>query len=224
MSKNPTARPGRYPPAAPGAGGVSSGVADIVNLVNDASVRASAATPVTPRADPPIRGSATFVPLKLPRERRPGWATLFALATAAGLAAIGLGAWVVIDAELGSGNDARARETALESTVAVLASPRAVRVPLAAAARRLVLVVGERNEGVLLIRGLGRAAQGRTYQAWVQRRPSATPLSAGLFDGSEGVVRLTRPVTAGATVSVTVEGRGGANTPSRVPRLTAVVP
>jgi hypothetical protein len=203
---------------------VSSGAADIVNVVNDASVRASTATPVPANVEAPIRGSTAFAPLKLPRERRPGWATLFALATAAGLAAIGLGAWVLVDAELGSGPGAGARETALESAVAVLGSPRAVRVPLAASARRLVLVVGERNEGVLLVRGLGRADEGRTYQAWVQQRRSATPLSAGLFDGSDGVVPLTRPVTPGATVSVTVEDGGGAITPSRIARLAAVVP
>ena len=124
----------------------------------------------------------------------------------------------------GQDPNASARETALEATVAVLASSRAVRVPLAASAKRLVLVVGERNEGVLLVRGLGRADEGRTYQAWVQQRRSATPLSAGLFDGSDGVVSLNRPVTPGATVSVTVEGKTGATTPSRIPRLTAVVP
>ena len=114
-----------------------------------------------------------------------------------------------------------ARETALESSVAVLASPRAVRVPLTASARRLVLVVGDRNEAVLLVRGLGRAVDGRAYQAWVKRPGSARQLPAGLFDGADGVVRLTRPVLPGATVSVTVEDADGASLPSRIPRLTA---
>ena len=200
--------------------GASSGPVDIVHDVKDASIGAPVAAP----SDQPLRGSATFASLTLPRERRPGWATLFALAVAAGLAALGLGCWVLIDAERGPGSAATARESALESTVAVLASPRAVRVPLAASAKRLVLVVAERSKAVLLVRGLGHAVAGRTYQAWIQHPRSGTLLPAGLFDGSDGAVLLTGSVRPGSTVSVTVEDAGGAAKPSRIPRLTAVVP
>ena len=72
-----------------------------------------------------------------------------------------------------------------------------------------------------MVRGLGRAVDGRTYQAWVKRPGSATQFPAGLFDGADGVVRLTQPVTPGSTVSVTVEDADGAIQPSHIPRLTA---
>ena len=205
--------------------GCRQAAVDILDEVQERPpARVSGASHIGAHNDAAGLGSVVFAPLTLPREPRPGWATLAALAIVAGLAAVGLGGWALVAAEAGSsGAGTTARETALESTVAVLASPRAVHVPLTASAHRLVLVVGDRNEAVLLVRGLGRAVDGRTYQAWVQRPGSATLLPAGLFDGSDGVVRLIQPVTPGATVSVTVEDAGGASVPSRIPRLTAVL-
>ena len=155
----------------------------------------SAAAHAAARNDAPRATPVAFTPVTLSTGPRPGWATLAALAVVAGLAAVGLGAWALVTAGTGSSSaGVTARETALESSVAVLASPRAVRVPLTASARRLVLVVGDRNEAVLLVRGLGRAVDGRAYQAWVKRPGSARQLPAGLFDGADGVVRLTQPV------------------------------
>jgi hypothetical protein len=49
-------------------------------------------------------------------------------------------------------------------------------------------------------------------------------VSAGLFDGSEQFVPLTRPVDRGAQVSVTLEDDGGVGMPSKAPRLYAVRP
>jgi hypothetical protein len=203
---------------------VSSGGPDILGRVQERSPTVSAAAPAAARNDVPRAGPAGFAPVTLSAGPRPSWATLAALAVAAGLAAVGLGAWALVTAATGSSSgEVTARETALESSVAVLASPRAVRVPLAASARRLVLVVGDRNDAVLVVRGLGRAIDGRAYQAWVKQPGSATQVPAGLFDGADGVVRLTQPVLPGTTVSVTLEDADGATQPSRTPRLTAVL-
>ena len=199
---------------------VSSGGPDILGRVQERSPTVSAAAPAAARNDVPRAGPAGFAPVTLSAGPRPSWATLAALAVVAGLAAVGLGAWALVTAATGSSSG---EVTALESSVAVLASPRAVRVPLAASARRLVLVVGDRNDAVLVVRGLGRAIDGRAYQAWVKQPGSATQVPAGLFDGADGVVRLTQPVLPGTTVSVTLEDAHGATQPSRTPRLTAVL-
>ena len=229
MGRNPTARCGCCIDGASGRrregarrDRVSSGGPDILGRVQERSPAVSTAAHAAARNDAPRSNPVGFAPVTLSTGPRPGWATLAALAVAAGLGAVGLGAWALVPAATGSSSaGVTARETALESSVAVLASPRAVRVPLTASARRLVLVVGDRNEAVLLVRGLGRAVDGRAYQAWVKRPGSARQLPAGLFDGADGVVRLTRPVLPGATVSVTVEDADGASLPSRIPRLTA---
>jgi hypothetical protein len=158
-------------------------------------------------------------PLALAPPRKPTWPTLAALAIAAGLAAIGLGAWAVLA-------DARSRSAStpgrsVEWSLGVLAESNADRYPLQKAAGRITLVATDDGRAVLTLDGLGLAPEGSTYQAWVVPPGSATPHSAGTFDGSERVVALERPVAPDALVAVTIEPVPGADRPSRPLRLTA---
>ena len=180
---------------------MSSGAPDILGRMQERSPAVSAAAHAAARNDAPRAAPVAFTPVTLSTGPRPGWATLAALAVVAGLAAVGLGAWALVTAGTGSSSaGVTARETALESSVAVLASPRAVRVPLTASARRLVLVVGDRNEAVLLVRGLGRAVDGRAYQAWVKRpgrpgncRRASSTGPTGSFGSTQTCAAAARP-------------------------------
>lgn len=181
---------------------------------------AAAPAPVT--SVDALRGVTTAMgPVNVPPARQPGWATLAALAVTTGVAAFALGGWAVLGTDASPRPVPSAREVALETSVSVLASPGATRIPMSRSARRLVLVVDGRGAAVLIVRGLGRAVDGRTYQAWITPPGTSELRPAGLFDGSDQVVPLSRPVAVGARVGVTVEDEGGAPTPSRVPRLTA---
>lgn len=72
----------------------------------------------------------------------------------------------------------------------------------------------DRGVAQLAVRGLPAAPEGKAYAVWVIEAGKA-PRPAGLFaGGGKVVVRLTRPVPAGATVSVTLERAGGAKTPT----------
>jgi anti-sigma-K factor RskA len=66
-----------------------------------------------------------------------------------------------------------------------------------------------------------KAPDGKMYDAWVIRGPSAK--SAGLFDGGDGtsVVSLSRHVPRDAVVGVTVERAGGADQPTQKPFVTS---
>src|SRR5689334_1419908 len=95
---------------------VSSGGLDILGPVQERSPAVSAASPAAVRSDAPRANPVGFAPVTISTGPRPGWATLAALAVAAGVAAVGLGAWAVVTAGTGSSGDGvTARETALES-------------------------------------------------------------------------------------------------------------
>jgi hypothetical protein len=162
------------------------------------------------------------VPVELPRERRPGWSSLTALAIASGLVAIGLGAWAIVagQRERGERQTAALGARQLDSSVAILADPSADRRPLRGSAGRIVLVSSGRR-AVLALRGLGLAPTGRTYEAWIVPPGSATPVRAGTFDGSERIVPLAHEVLPGARVGVTLEASGGVERPSHPLRLVA---
>jgi Anti-sigma-K factor rskA, C-terminal len=160
-------------------------------------------------------------PLVLAPPRKPTWPTLAALAIASGLAAGGLGAWVVL-AETRSGEEPVAPSPSVEWSLGVLAESDAARYPLSNSVGRIALVAAPDGRAVLALNGLGRAPEGSTYQAWVVPAGSATPLEAGTFDGSERVVPLARRVERNGRVAVTLEPAAGSVRPSRPLRLTAV--
>lgn len=163
---------------------------------------------------------ASLAPVELPRARRPGWPTLAALGIATGIVAIGLGAWAIVS-DSGSERAPGLEGAQLDRALAILAAPRAERVPLRGSVGRIVLVVAPDGGAALSLAGLGPAPEGREYAAWVVPPRSATPLGAGTFDGSDRVVLLTRHVAPGARVGVTLEEAGGVGRPTRPLRLVA---
>jgi anti-sigma-K factor RskA len=161
--------------------------------------------------------------LELRRERRPSAGTLVALAVVSGLTAIALGSWAFIRTERDNGSvpATRVTRTPVEQAVSLLAKPSTRRIPLAGSVGRIVLVVGPRNNGVLVLDGLGRAPVGRAYQAWVIKPKAKAPTSAALFTGGEVVVPLITRVPKGSTVAVTLEPSGGSPSPTKTPKIAS---
>jgi anti-sigma factor RsiW len=141
---------------------------------------------------------------------RPRWAYPVAAAAAvAACAAIALGVWAT---SLHGKLDRQQR------VASVLADPSAQRNALAG--DRGTLVVSADGKGVLVVKGLGPAPQGKTYEAWVSSGGSPQP--AGTIDGGpkHSVLLLERPVPSAATVLVTVERAGGSAVPTTKPFLS----
>jgi hypothetical protein len=176
------------------------------------------------RSDDPVEAMSprplALDPVELPSARRPGWPLLAALATATGLAAIGLGAWSVL-AEARSEPSA-AEDTAVARSLAVLADASAVRHPLEGAVGRIALVVTEAGDGVLALDGLGPAPAGSTYRVWLVAPGSATPVADAAFDATSPVVLLERRIPKGTRVAVTLEPARDTARPSRPLRLSTV--
>jgi hypothetical protein len=173
--------------------------------------------------DAPRLGS-TAQPVAAAAEGRSRWTTLAFLAVLAGIAAVGLGGWVLFTERDGSDPVNTAGSVAMQRAASVLADPQAQRIPLAGSVGRIVLFVAKRGDAVLMLKGLGAAPAGRTYQAWVRIPGRGQILPAGTFDGAETFVPLTEWVTPGVRVSVTLEPEGGSAKPSRKARLAAVRP
>jgi anti-sigma factor RsiW len=93
--------------------------------------------------------------------------------------------------------------------VRLLADPQAQRVALEGGAGSVV--VAPDGRAALVFRSLPPAGSGKTYEAWVVQDGAAKP--AGTFDGSTAL--LSRRVPPGATVAVTREREGGAQTPTQ---------
>jgi hypothetical protein len=169
-------------------------------------------------------GSIELGPVKLPSRRRRSGATLAALGALAGVGAIALGAWGVASNLSSDDSSSATTPAALENVpqiVSLISKPTSVRIPLQGSGQRIILVVGARGYGVLVLNGLAAPPAGKTYQAWVIR-PNKTPKSAGIFAGGTGVViPLTTPVPPGAVVAITVEKAGGAPAPTQTPKLVA---
>ena len=157
-------------------------------------------------ADPPSglrerileRAAAERTNNVVPFRRRRTTVVASAFGAVAAAAAVVVGIWATsLWREL-----ARERE-ALE----ILADPQAKPVPLRGANGRLV--VASTRDAALVLSGVGRAPEGKTYEVWVIA--GGKPVPAGLFKGELGrtVVRLRTPVPSGATVAVTIEREGG---------------
>lgn len=163
-------------------------------------------------------------PVQIPRRRGLSAATLAVIATAVGVAAIGLGAWAVI---LGVNDDPAASPASavelegVQEVVSLLSRPSTERIPLQGSEGRIILVVGARGYGVLVLDGLSPAPVGKSYQAWVIKPNAQAPESAAIFSGGDVVVPLTTPVPPGAAVAITLERAGGAAAPTQTPKLVA---
>ncbi len=85
-----------------------------------------------------------------------------------------------------------------------------------AALRGKILDAARADDGraAIVICGLGSAPSEKTYEAWVIR--GTMPQPAGLFRGGShcAPVLLTRSVSSGSTVAVTLERAGGVTKPT----------
>lgn len=190
---------------------------DILVANGDGGRSAVEAPPAThvPRPLPPLR------PLELPPQRRPSGATLAALATVAGIAAVLLGGWAFLTS---ARDEAGPQAASPAEAVRLLSRPGVERLPLRGSVGRIVLAVEGEDAGSLVLNGLGPAPDGMAYQMWVTAPGAARPTGAGLFSGTERVVSLERPVAPGATVAVTLEPAGGSPAPSRALKLVVTRP
>ena len=198
----------------------ATSAAPVVALYDENGSPTVVAHPVTAAAPP----EAAFAPVALPPKRRLSGASLAGLAAVAGVGAIALGAWGVAsslsDDSNGSGQSAVAIE-GVQQVVSLLSKPATASIPIQGSGRRIILVVGARGYGVLVLNGLGRPPVGKTYQAWVIKPNVKAPASAAVFSGKEAVVPLTTPVPPGGVVAITVEPAGGSPAPTQTPKLVA---
>ena len=148
---------------------------------------------------------------------RPRWTRAAKIATAVAAAAA-----VALAISTGSllrslDSERSARENA-DRAVAVLSDPDAQRIALQGGDG--VLVTGMRGSA-LLIRNLGDAPSGKTYEAWVIE--DGRPVAAGMFEGGgeTTVHQLDQPVPPGSQVAVTVEPDGGLDAPTGKVLLSA---
>jgi anti-sigma-K factor RskA len=153
--------------------------------------------------------------VQAPARRRTTW-ILGAAAAAAAAVAIGLGIWAApLQNDLSAERSAHSR---LAQALAIAASPGSAHVDLTGANGSLA--VAPSGRGVLVIPELEKAPAGKTYEAWVIRGSKPSP--AGLFrGGGSTVVPLSRRVSHGSVVAVTVEPKGGMPMPTTTPFITA---
>jgi anti-sigma-K factor RskA len=139
--------------------------------------------------------------IPFPRRR---WLTpMSAVAAAAAVVAVALGAWAF---SLRSDLDQTQQALDRERDVAELAaSGRSIDLPGADGR----LVVAEDGEAALLVSGLAEAPSAEEYEMWVIE--DGRPRSAGTFDVEDGraAVRLDRDVPRGSTFAVTLEPEDG---------------
>lgn len=148
---------------------------------------------------------------------------LAALVAVAACAAVGLGVWAVMRADATENNreanvaQAQAQVDEQARAIALLSQPDAQRLPVKGSNGSMVLVVGPKGDGLLIITSLRRAPVGKIYQSWVIEGKTLT--SSGLFAGGAEhlVVPLARKVPKGATVAVTLEPAGGSIGPTKAP-------
>jgi hypothetical protein len=158
------------------------------------------------------------------KTRRTSGVTLAVLGAIAGAGAIALGAWGIASSVSGDDNAKSEAPTASENVqqvVSLISKPKTATIPIEGSGRRIILVVGARGYGVLVLNNVLTPPAGKTYEAWVIKPNVKAPQPAGLFAGGTGVVRLTKPVPPGGIVAITVENAGGVPAPTQKPKLVA---
>lgn len=114
----------------------------------------------------------------------------------------------------------RATRSLPPRVLAILAERGTLRLPLSGSQGRLQIVVGHRDRAILISSNMPVAPAGKQYEVWVIDGQRVSP--AGLFVGGAGrdVVALSSHVTAGASVAVTLERRGGVAAPTSKPHFS----
>ena len=205
-------------------GGVATVLATMEGPSATAHYEGNGSPRVVPLAAPAGSTSVGTTAVQIPKRRGLSGTTLALIATGVGVAAIGLGAWAValsLDDD-GNGTTTSAIELqGVQQVVSLLSKPSTERIPLQGSSGKIVLVVGARGYGVLVLDGLSPAPAGKTYQAWVIRPNSDTPQSAAVFSARDVVVPLTTAVPPGGAVAITLEKAGGVKAPTQTPNLVA---
>jgi anti-sigma-K factor RskA len=153
----------------------------------------------------------TVVPLE--SRRRRAFPVVAAVAAVAAIAALAIGLYA---SQLrGDLDDARLALEQQRQAAAVIADPDARTIALSNGQGRLV--VDESGRAALVLRDMGPAPAGKTYEVWVVEGGNAVP--AGLFPGEDDVdlVAVDGEVGEGAIVAVTIENKGGAEMPNLPP-------
>jgi anti-sigma-K factor RskA len=155
----------------------------------------------------------------LPRRRSLRWRTAVAAAVAAGVVAVGGSAatWAVMDSRLERERAASARARQVADVLA--ASDARVYTGSVGGAGAVTLVVSpERDRGVVVLRDLPAAGEGRAYQLWLIRGEVARPV--GLLPArATAATMLVGPVDDAATFGVSNEPAAGSPAPTRVVAL-----
>ena len=146
-------------------------------------------------------------PNVVPLRRRVAAPVLTSAAAIAAVVAVGLGIW-----SFGLSRDLDDANSVLE----VLSDPNA-RVHETADGEAN-LVVTPTGRAALVVRRLAPAPRGKDYEIWVFE--NGVPQRAGLFE-RPGVAMLSRRVSRGQTVAVTLEPDGGVDAPTGDPLFTA---
>lgn len=116
-------------------------------------------------------------------------------------------------------SDARSSRDAQAAIVSNLLRPGSQVQPLAGKVQGAVVRSG--GSGKLVLVNLPRPAAGHTYEAWLIGK-DGKPLPAGTFNGGKAVVVGLDGNAAGSkTVAITVERKGGSQTPTTPPVATA---
>jgi anti-sigma-K factor RskA len=146
----------------------------------------------------------------VPLRRRVALPAVASFAVVAAAAAIVLAVWA---SSLSSSLDRK------DAIARVLGDPTATRVQMGTGSQ----VVIRSNGQAVLVSGLSRAPQGKTYEIWVIR--GRTTLPAGLFaEGkSASPVLLARRVPRGAQVGLSIERSSGASHPTQILDVTTPV-
>jgi len=159
-------------------------------------------------------------PVELPPSKRLSGPTIATLAALAGLSAILLGSWAFAASVL-SDDEPTALSAQSSRVIALLSRPSTQRVSVGGSAGRMILAVGSGGRGYLVLDGLAPAPAGKSYQAWVGPPAVKTPASAAVFSGTELLVPLSVAIRPGVAVAITIERAGGAQAPSKAPKLVA---
>ena len=123
-----------------------------------------------------------------------------ALAAVAAIAAIGLGLWATsLSRDLSDAED----------RVAILGDPNARTAETANGEAQLVVTPA--GEAALVVRRLAPAPEGKDYEIWVFE--DGVPKAAGVFE-KPGVAMLSRRVSPGQKIAVTLEPDGGLDVPT----------
>jgi anti-sigma factor RsiW len=168
---------------------------------------------VRARSERPGRSPGNVVPFR----RRLTVPALSSVAAVAAVLALGFGLWGnSLSRQL---DDVRGQRAGEAEAVAILSDPSRQEVALSGANGRLV--VSNTGRAAMVLSGVDRAPDGKTYEIWVIER--GTPKPAGLFQDARTrtVLTLSRPVPDDAIVAVTVERRGGVSLPTGTPIITS---